>query len=388
MRWAVFLLILAVFLLAIIGLVMIYSVSSVQGETIYNDSYHFVKNQGLFFLLAIMAIVLINLIPFDTLFSKEIVYLAIVIILFGLIAVHIPGLGRKVNGSSRWIELIGFRLQTSEFIKLATIFLMAWWQGQAWRKNVSFLEGFLYPTIGLGIVDIGLMSQPDFGSTFMLSAICCMMMVVAGVNLKYLLGMVICGLSLFVYKVIEDPLRLQRVNPIIKLNSSGIVDSATIEGPLYQVVSAISAFKHGGVWGKGLGHSVYKEHYIPEYHTDFILSMIGEEMGILGTSIIAILVLTILISGIYISLKERDFQFRLLAFGMTLQISLYAIVNTAVVIGFFPTKGLAMPFLSYGGSNLLSSFIAIGFIIFVARHVIGNEVNEEDPQHDLSFWKM
>ncbi|MBQ2282467.1 MAG: cell division protein FtsW [Kiritimatiellae bacterium] len=388
MKVAILLFTSAAILLAIFGLVMIYSVSSVQGEALNNDGYHFVKNQGLFLVLAITVAILINLIPFDSFFSKGIIYFAGISILIGLIIVHIPGIGREVNGSNRWIDFLGFRLQTSEFIKLATIFLMAWWQGQPWRKNKSLLEGLIIPSAVLLVIDAGLMLQPDFGSTLMLSTICFLMMIVAGVKIKYFLCLIPFPIIAFVMKVIADPLRLKRVTPIFELNFADSVDQEILSDSLYQVISAISAFKHGGAWGQGIGQSVFKEHYIPEYHTDFILSMVGEELGILGTSLVAIGVLIILICGTYISIKENDFQFRLLAFGMTLQISLYSIVNTGVVSGLFPTKGLAMPFLSYGGSNLLSTFIAAGLVIYVARHVMENEYQEGTPAHDPNFWKM
>lgn len=387
MKWAIILLASSVLLLTLIGLVMIFSVSSVEGERIYNDGLHFVKNQGIFFLLAVITAVIIYTIPLETWFSKGMVYIFISIIVFGLIAVHIPGLGKEVKGSSRWIQLPGIRLQTSEFIKIATIFLMAWWQGLPWSKNKT-LAGTLIPCAGLGIVCIGLLLQPDFGSAIMLSLVCGLIMLTAGANAYLLLGVAATGLMAIIGLILYDPVRIKRVFPIFELNTANSLNSEMLSGPLYQVIGAISALKHGGILGQGLGHSVYKEHYIPEYHTDFILSMIGEELGIVGTSIVELLILTILVCGLYISYKVEHFQYRLLALGMTLQISLYAIVNTAVVCGLFPTKGLAMPFLSYGGSNLLSSFIAVGFILSVGRYVLETKASSDISQHDPSFWNV
>lgn len=388
MKLAISLLIIAVLLLSSIGLVMIFSVSSVEGLRIYNDSYHFLKNQALFFLAAIIVATIIFAIPLETWFSKGMVYVLIGAIIVGLIVVHIPGLGKEIKGSNRWIQLPGINLQTSEFIKIAAIILMAWWQGVPWRKNSSLKEGLVYPGIGVILVCIGLLLQPDFGSAIMLALICCAIMVTAGVNVRVLFALGVSALLAIAVLVFHDPVRIKRVVPVFLLNMPEKVDPELLSGPLYQVVSAISAFKHGDIFGKGLGNSIYKEHYIPEYHTDFILSMVGEELGVLGTSACIILILTIFICGLYISYKTEHFQYRLLALGMTLQISLYAMVNTGVVCGLFPTKGLAMPFLSYGGSNLLSSFMAIGFILAVARYVVENEVPDNTPQHTDTFWNM
>lgn len=388
MKLAISLLIIAVLLLSSIGLVMIFSVSSVEGLRIYNDSYHFLKNQGLFFIAAIIVATIIFTIPLEKWFSKGMVYILICAIIVGLIVVHIPGLGKEIKGSNRWIQLPGINLQTSEFIKIATIILMAWWQGMPWRKNASIKEGLLIPGAGLGVVCIGLLLQPDFGSAIMLTIICCAIMLTAGVNLRVFVGLFVSALLILVALVIHDPIRIKRVVPVFLLNMPQEVDSELLSGPLYQVVSAISAFKHGSITGQGLGNSIYKEHYIPEYHTDFILSMIGEELGVCGTVACVILITTILICGLYISYKTEHFQYRLLALGMTLQISLYAIVNTGVVCGLFPTKGLAMPFLSYGGSNLLSSFMAFGFILAVGRYTIEHEFPDNTPQHSDTFWNM
>ena len=378
----------AVLSLTILGLITIFSVSSVEGLRVYDDALHFVKRQALFLAIAITLAIAICVIPLEFWFSKKMLYLCGIFIFLGLIAVHIPGLGVNVKGSSRWIQLPGIRIQPSEFIKIATIILMAWWQGMPWRKNSSIKEGIFIPGLALTIILAGLIGQKDFGSTLMLAGTCFLIMLTAGVNIRLISCTIVIGLIIFTILVIENPVRLERVIPIFKLNTSESVSQEMLQDSLFQVVASISAFKHGGIFGQGLGHSIFKEHYIPEYHTDFILSMIGEELGLFGTSLVVILILTIFICGICISLKTRNFLYRLLALGMTLQISLYAFVNTGVVCGALPTKGLAMPFLSYGGSNLIASYIAVGFILAVAKYVNDNEEAEEDSQHDPSFWKM
>lgn len=388
MKWAGSLLALSVIFLSAIGLVIIFSVSSVEGERIYGDSLHFVKGQLLFFVAAISVATAIYFTPIEKWFSKGVIYILIALILIGLISVHIPGLGKEIKGSSRWIRLPGINLQTSEFVKIAAILVVAWWHGQPWRINRSFIQGAFIPICGVGVVAIGLISQPDFGSTIMLGSICIIMMLTSGVKITHLLLLATPALLGIVIAIIFDPVRIQRVLPIFQLNTSGNVAEEVLQGSLYQVSAAISAFKHGGVFGQGIGHSIYKEHYIPEYHTDFILSMVGEEFGVFGTSLCMILILVILICGLYISYKTEHFQYRLLALGMTLQISLYAIVNTGVVCGLFPTKGLAMPFLSYGGSNLFSSFMAVGFILSVAKYTYNSETPKNEPQHSTTFYNM
>lgn len=382
------LLALSVLALTFIGLVTIYSVSSVEGISIDQNPYKFIKNQFVFFIVALMIATAVYTIPIETWFSKGMVYILVAAAILGLVLVFIPEIGVKVNGSRRWIQLPGFRIQTSEFIKLITIILLARWEGMPWRNNKSFKEGIFYPCIGLGFVFLGLMLQPDFGSTIMLGCICSIIMLTSGVNFRYFVGAAILAIIPIIILVIHDPERIMRVTPIFQLNTQETLSQDIIDNSLYQVRSAISALRHGGVSGIGLGHSIFKEHYTPEYHTDFILSMIGEELGILGTSLVVLLIVIILICGLYISYKTEHFQYRLLALGMSLQISLYAIVNTGIVCGFLPTKGLAMPFLSYGGSNLLSSYIAVGFLLAIARYVRNYEESEENSQHDPSFWNM
>lgn len=388
MKKAVVILAIAVLALAIFGLVVNLSISTVEGQRLQNDSFHYIKNQSTFFVIALIVSIAIIFIPLDKLFSRGMIYLYIAAIIIGLVIVHIPGLGKDVKGSSRWINLMGINIQTSEFIKLAAIILMAWWHGCKWRKNGTLVEGILIPCCGIGLISIGLLLQPDFGSTIMLAAICVAIMLTAGVNYKILFGLgtlAIAGISTL---IALDPVRLKRVLPIIQLNISDNVSAEILSDDLYQVQAAISAFKYGGVTGKGFGNSIFKEHYLPEYHTDFVLSMIGEELGIIGTSIVIILILVIFCCGLYISYKTENAQHRLLALGMTLQISLYGFVNTAVVCGLFPTKGLAMPFLSYGGSNLVCSFIAASLIVSVGKEYIDYEDSESLPQHNTNFWKM
>lgn len=382
-------LVIAVLTITILGLITIFSVSSVEGLRVSNDALRFVRKQAIFLLVAILCAITIYMVPLDFWFSKKMLLLYCIFIFLGLIAVHIPKLGVSVKGSPRWIEPIpGVRVQPSEFIKIATIILMAWWQGLPWRKNSSIKEGILIPSGALGIVLAGLIIQKDYGSTFMLAATCFTIMITAGVNFRFVSGAIVLLLSLFSLLVAINPVRLERVLPIIKLNFADSVSPEILKDSLFQVVASISAFHRGGLFGQGLGHSVFKEHYIPEYHTDFILCMIGEELGLLGVLFVVILILTIFTCGICISFKTKNILYRLLALGMTLQISLYAFVNTGVVCGALPTKGLAMPFLSYGGSNLIASYIAIGFLLAVAKYVNEYEETDEESQHDSSFWNM
>lgn len=305
--------------------------------------------------------------------------------LAGLVAVHVPGLGVRVNGSSRWVRLPGLSVQPSEFVKLAAVFVTAWWVGDPELDRRRFVRSALVPAAWLGTLVLGLMVEPDLGSSVMLIAVNGALLFVGGVRLRYLavLGAA-AAVALGLY-VLHDPERLSRITAVFGGGDRTEQFAAGRGGrdqDAYQLEMGLTAFAAGGATGVGLGNSLLKHSYLPENHTDFILAMVGEEMGLAATLPCLLVFFAMGLAGFRGALSVADPRLRLAALGLTLHLSLSAAVNVGVVTGAFPTKGLALPFLSYGGSNLVASFLAGGLLIGIllrARPVRGRFADEPPP---------
>ena len=292
-----------------------------------------------------------------------------------LVAVHVPGLGYRANGSTRWIRLPGLLLQPSEFVKLGAIVLSAWWLGAPGRANESFREGVAVPVLGMGVVVAGFLSQPDLGSSIMLVLVNGALLFLSGARLRWLFALAAAGLVLLAVFLAHDPVRMKRLSPVLGplrpllvKEESAAADAfrPAVDDENYQLNMALSALGAGGWRGRGLGESLFKHRYLPENHTDFIFAMVGEELGLAATLSCVLLFLAMAAAGFYVAWRAPDRRTMLLAAGMTLQISLSAAVNVGVVTGAAPTKGLALPFLSYGGSSLIASVSTVGFLLAVA----------------------
>ena len=272
----------------------------------------------------------------------------------------VPGVGVKVNGAQRWIGLGPLRIQPSEFAKLGLILSLASYFAGNQRKVTTFWHGFLLPSVIIGMICGLIILQPDFGTCFLCGAVAATMMFQAGTSLKWLMpisGMAVAALSILVY---FDPVRIRRVTSFLDVEANA-GDSA------YQLWQGMLAFGVGGTNGVGLGLGRQQMHFLPEAHTDFIFPVIGEELGLIFTLGIVICFLFLFVSVYWrLRLSPRLFEY-LLALGAILFVSLQAIINMGVVTGSMPTKGMSLPFISYGGSNLMVTFIFLGLIINVFR---------------------
>ncbi len=362
MKWVTAILAIIVLGLVGLGISVQASISNVQGMSLNGDPTHFLVQQIQYFGIALVACIFIAAINPEIWARKDVAVFLCFFVVVALLSVHMPVIGRSTKGSTRWIYLLGFTLQPSEFVKIVAIILMAWWQGRPECLNNDFKQGVLIPMVGLGIICIGFLTQPDFGSAIMLCAVVAPLMWVAGAKLKHLAPFAVLGLVIISIMILRDPERWSRVTAIWKVEA---VASTHNEDDSYQLRQSISALEAGGLQGVGFGNSVFKQDYLPENHTDFVFAMIGEELGFIVAITCLILFWLLVFCGTWISLRAQTPFTRLLAFGMTLHVGLCAGVNLAVVTGLLPTKGLALPFLSYGGSNLVSSLAAIGFIIAV-----------------------
>lgn len=366
MRWASALLLLGTLALMSLGLVMIASVADVPGRVLHHDPTHFLRSQALFDAIALVGCAVIACVRPGFWFKRKTMIALVGVVLASLVVVHVPGLGRTVNGSARWIRLPGMSLQPSEFVKIAAIALLAGWLGADEKRASTFKYGALVPCAALGAVMCGFLLQPDLGSCVMLGAVSAAIFFAGGVKIRHLapLGLV-AAVALGAF-LVRDAERMSRITSVLfREKDEKKVVAIYDDEDGYQLRMGLSAFAAGGATGVGLGKSLFKERYLPENHTDFIFAMVGEELGLAATLPCLLLYAALAAAGFVIAYGAPTPQQRLLALGMTLQICLSAVVNIGVVTGCFPTKGLALPFLSYGGSSLVSSVGAAGFLMAI-----------------------
>ncbi|HKL01207.1 MAG TPA: putative lipid II flippase FtsW [Desulfotignum sp.] len=341
-------------ILCCIGIVMVYSASSAISMQAHDTLFHYMQRQLLFF--GISLCVLFVAASFPHRLFKHLAYI-ILIVSFGLLAaVLVPDLGIRAGGASRWLDLGVLRFQPAEFAKLALILFLAYSLSKKQPMIKDFSVGFVPHALIFGIFSLLIIFQPDFGTIVVLGMICWGMMFVAGVKILHLL----CPLPLLIpivyFLVYKVEYRLARIltflNPWEDPFNAG-----------YQITHSLKAFGSGGLFGQGIGLGMQKLHYLPEPHTDFIFSIIGEELGLTGVLAILGLYGIILVRGCNIA-KTADTRFgAIAAAGLTLYLGLQVIINTGVALSVFPTKGLTLPFISYGGTSLVINMAAMGILM-------------------------
>ncbi|PAW88067.1 MAG: putative lipid II flippase FtsW [Opitutia bacterium Tous-C10FEB] len=340
--------------LVVLGLVVLFSASS----PIKGGPYAYLYKQFIFLAVAIAAGWVVAMVDLEQL--RKFAWVVGVLALVALLFVLIPGIGIKVNGARRWVGFGGVRLQVSEFAKLAMVFSLAHYLALNQSKLHDLLRGFIIPLGWIGLFSGLIILEPDFGAAFLLGTIGVVLLFLAGVRLKFLLPAIGSLLVLFALLVLFNPLRLQRV-------LSFLDPEANRQGTGYQPWQAMLAFAAGGVDGVGLGNGRQQNAFLPEAHTDYIFAIMGEEMGLIFTLTVVILFVTIFVAGLlHVRRAPNLFQF-LLVTGALLLICLQAIINLGVVTSLLPSKGMALPFISAGGSNLLLMGLLVGVIINSAR---------------------
>ncbi|NOU36993.1 MAG: putative lipid II flippase FtsW [Kiritimatiellaceae bacterium] len=358
MQRTITVLIAAVLLLVTIGVVMLYSASMVRGDADFHDTAYFVKRQGIWMLLSMVAVVGCTQLKLHW-FRTAALPLAAACLLM-LVLVRIPHIGLEVNGSWRWLQLGPLRIQPSEFSKIGIILASAWWISRRRRYMHTFKRGIVVPIAGLGIFAMLLMIEPDFGTTALVGLVTLGLLYIGGARPLYLNGFAGAGAGALAVLLAHNANRMQRIMAFLDPEKYAQEEA-------WQLINGLNAFASGGAYGTGLGNSIQKYHYLPEAHTDFILPIIGEEFGLVSTLIVLVLFVIIFICGLRIAARASDDFGRFTALGITLMITFQAIINLAVVTGCMPTKGLALPFISYGGSSLLVSAVMIGILINVAH---------------------
>lgn len=344
-----------------LGMVMLYSSSSSMMQHGVRVGANYLMTQMLWCGLGLVVCVVATMVDYRLL--KPVVWplFAVAIVLLVLVLLPLPhGLTRKINGANRWFILPGFRLQPSELGKLALILALAWYgDRRQWYMN-TWWRGLVVPAL-IALPILGLIFiEPDRGSTILLAGVSGIMLLLAGVNLKQVVLPVLVGVGAMGVTLAYDPMRLARLRSWWDLEG-------TKTGVGFQGYQSILALGSGGWTGQGLGNGRQKLGYVPQHHTDFIFSIIGEELGLVATLLVVVAFLVILLCGLYIALRSPDRFGLLLGCGVTFLIALQAFINIGVVTGALPNKGLPLPFISYGGSNLLAMLACIGLLFSIAR---------------------
>lgn len=335
------------------GLLMIYSSSAMIGLQKYADSLYFVKKQILFLTMGWILYFIFAQVPMQKIKSWRLFFLLASFLL--LFLVFIPGLGLKGGGAQRWLSLGFLSFQPAELVRLFLVFYIAATLVTKADRLQSFNEGFFPFLTVTGLLMFLLILQPDFGSAMSLFLLSSALWFLGGVPLTYLFGLVILSLPAVVYLVMNSSYRFRRL--------LAFWDSwSDPQGAGFQIIQSFIAFFRGGWTGVGIGNSEQKLYYLPKAHTDFIFSILGEEMGVIGVGVIVILFLCLLYLGMRIARIQNSLFGYYLALGCTLFLVLPALLNMMVTLGLLPTKGLPLPFLSSGGSSLLVSLMALGIL--------------------------
>jgi len=338
------------------GVVMVYSASSVMAAKRFHDGFFFLKRQGLFAVLGFG--IMLGVMRVDYHVWKKLAAPALLLCLVLLGLVLIPGIGGKAGGSSRWIRLPGFNLQPSEMAKLALIMYMAYSLDKKQDKIKSLANGFIPYMIVLMFLIGFLVLQPDLGGALTLAAVAMTMLFVAGTRLTYIFSMFLLALPLLAFKL-NRGYHKGRIDAFLDPWSDP-------EGKGFQIIQSWLALGTGGLFGQGLGEGKQKLFYLPEAHTDFILSVVGEELGFIGVVVIIGMFFLLVQRAMRIAVAAPDTFGRFLALGIAVLLGIEATVNMGVVTGLLPTKGLALPFISYGGSSLLISLFSVGILLNIS----------------------
>ena len=353
------LLILSVILLMILSLFMIYSASYIWAEYKFDNPFKYVINQGIFVLLGIILLFIVSKINYKIYYDKANLILLICLIL--LILVLIPGLGIVRNGSRSWFGIGSFSIQPSEFSKIGLIIFTSKYLSKSNKFLKDYKKG-VFPILFILLLIFGLiMLEPDFGTGMIIVVTIIALLFIAGVNMKFFLYFCLLGIMGIVGLIIIAPYRMDRITSFLNPWSDPL-------GTGFQIIQSLYAIGPGGLFGTGYLNSRQKNFYLPEPQTDFIFSIIAEEFGIVGALVVLSLFALLLTCCIKITLKQEDKFAKYLCFGLTFQLIVQVIMNLSVVIGLIPVTGVTLPFLSYGGSSLLTSLIGIGIILNISKN--------------------
>ena len=348
------LLLIIVTIMALYGIIMIYSASSVWAQYKFNDAFHFAKYQFIFFIISFLCMLIVKKIDYNLYkrHSNKILLLSLIL----LILVLIPGIGTLRNGSRSWFKIGPFGLQPSEIAKVSLIIFLSKYLEKN-QNNLSNIKKSILPVLGIIFLFFGLiMLEPDFGTGMVIVLSLMLILFISGVKLKFFASLGILGILGIAGLIIIAPYRLKRIISFLNPWSDPL-------GSGYQIIQSLYAIGPASLLGLGFGKSIQKQFYLPEPQTDFIFAIICEEFGIVGAISVIALFISLFYIILKISLKQSTLFAKYLSFGLGMQIILQGALNLCVVTSLIPVTGVTLPFFSYGGSSLLVSMISVGIIL-------------------------
>jgi len=361
--------------LTCLGAIMVYSSTALQSLEQSGADYGVLLRHLV--TLSCGLAVMVFLMKFDYRHLETLAVPFLVLSALLLLCVFVPGIGAKVNGSRRWIRWGAMSFQPSELVKLALVIFLARYVSRPLNnerssaaairdKMTSPVHGVLVPLLIVGLFQGVLLLQPDFGSVVILGTLAFTVLFIGGVRLVHFLGLVPFA-AVGVAVLLREPYRLRRITAFLDPWKHA-------EGDGYQLVQSLISFGSGGLGGVGLGEGSQKLYFLPEPHTDFIFSMVGEELGFVGAVAVVLLFILFLKKGVSIAREAPDRFGETLGMGLTVAITIQALVNFAVTTGMLPTKGLALPFISYGGSSMLVSLASVGILVNISKHAVRKSI--------------
>lgn len=346
--------------LIIFGSVMIYSSTCVvapqSGDKAAVSEFYYIKRHLFTLLLGTIALLVAYRMEPSTIEK-----LSVPLLIFSgflLLLVFVPYIGIKAGGARRWIKL-GFMFQPSELVKLAMVIYLATYLSRPDYDPDRF-SCFIKPLGIMAVFQAVFMKQPDFGATMSLFVLTIALLFIAGTRIRYIASLLLLAVPV-IYKIVQEPYRMRRI-------TSFLDPWKDAQGSGFQLVQSFISLGSGGLTGLGLGESKQKLAYLPAKHTDFIFCLVGEELGLIGATVVILLFSLLFVRGISIANRVKSDQFLyFLAYGLTIMLAVQSIVNFSVVTGMVPTKGLPLPFMSYGGSALLVNMTIIGILLRISR---------------------
>jgi cell division protein FtsW len=363
--------VLAALVVALIGfgVVMVYSASAVQATLHYHDPQFFLKRQAAYAVGGLVLFFLVGLIDYHRLYKLTYPVLGGVGI---LLVMCVVGLGHSGGGATRWLSVGPVHVQPAEMAKLALVTWLAYSLAKKAEKVKSFTVGFLPHLIVAGLFMFLCMKQPDFGSAVVLLLLTFTMLFVAGAKVGYILGASILGGAFGAISIMSKQYRYERYLAWQNMDQHR-ADLA------YQPFQSVMAFGSGGTWGTGVGKGL-QTLYLPEAHNDFIAAIIGEELGFVGILLLCVAYLALTARGVRAAFRAPDDYGSYLAFGISTMFGAQALVNLSVALAILPTKGLTLPFLSFGGSSLLVNAVAAGILLNISRQGAPRPVIESEVE--------
>ncbi|RUT36379.1 stage V sporulation protein E [Paenibacillus zeisoli] len=352
-------LLICILALLAIGMVMVYSAGSVLAFHDYGDSFYFVKRQLLFAVLGLISMFFTMNLDYRNLrkYSRPILIVCFIL----LVIVLIPGIGVVRGGARSWLGISSFGIQPSEFMKLGMILFLSDWLSRETMDITRFTKGLLPPLGLIGLAFGLIMLQPDLGTGTVMLGASLLIVFAAGARLKHLFTLALAGAAGFVGLILAAPYRLKRITAFLDPWSDPL-------GAGYQIIQSLYAIGPGGLAGLGLGMSRQKYSYVPEPQTDFIFSILAEELGFIGGLLVLLLFMILVWRGMRVAMTVPDTFGSLLAVGIIGIVAVQVVINIGVVIGMMPVTGITLPLISYGGSSLTLMLTALGILLNLSRH--------------------